>query len=429
MPDRAGAAARPIKKYGNAHGIELLAPAGDLEKLKFAIEYGADAVYFGGHVGSLRAAAGNLSASEIYEGVGFAHQRGRRAYLALNIYAHDSELDAIEAFLGEIKAAGIDGFIVSEPGVMALVREAIPDARLHLSTQASLTNARAARFWHSAGISRVVLAREMSLYEIRGLASGAPEGLEIEAFAHGAMCIAYSGRCLMSAAMTGRSANSGECAHPCRYKYSIVEEKRPGEYFPLEQDLYGSYILNSKDLCMIRHIPEMAAAGISSIKIEGRMKSAYYVAAVTRAYRAALDMWHADPGSYAFDEGWLSELMKASHREFTTGFYFGQAGPSAQASAAGGYIQEYDFVGIVKGYDSAAKVALVEQRNKFSLGEELEAFGPPAGAFTFRVEGMRDAEGAAISSAPHPQQLVYIKMDAPVNENYILRRHKLQNAV
>ncbi|MDR1135527.1 MAG: U32 family peptidase [Clostridiales Family XIII bacterium] len=416
-------------QFNKSRKIELLSPAGNLEKLKFALEYGADAVYFGGKTGSLRAAAGNLSLSEIYEGAEFAHDMKRRVYLALNIYAHDSDFAEIETFLGEVRLAGIDGFIVSDPGVLTLIRELIPDAHIHLSTQASLTNSRAVGFWKSFGVNRVVLAREMSIDEIKKLNADMPEGLEIEAFAHGAMCVAYSGRCLLSAVMTGRNANSGECAHPCRYKYSLVEEKRQGEYFPIEEDRYGSYVLSSKDLCMIEHIPEMAAAGIKSIKIEGRMKSAYYVAVVTRAYRAALDMWHKDPEKYAFRDEWLSELKKVSHREFTTGFYFGKVMSAGQEAAStqvtsGGYITSYDFVGVVRGYDSGNALALVEQRNKIFKGDVVEVFGPGSDVFSVRIEEMRDHRGDEIDSAPHAQQLIYIKMGVPVKENFILRRHK-----
>jgi putative protease len=271
--------------------MELLAPAGDLEKLRFAIEYGADAVYFGGEIGSLRAGAGNLSVQEIFEGIEYAHQRGKKAYLAVNIYAHREDLTSLAVFLERIKGAGADAYIVSDPGVISMIKEIIPGASLHLSTQASTTNAPAAKFWKQAGISRIIAAREMSLIEIRNMTDEAE--IDVELFAHGAMCVSYSGRCLLSAVMTGREANRGECAHPCRYKYSIMEEKRPGEFFPIEEDDMGTYIMNSKDLCLIRYIPELAGSRAVSIKIEGRMKSLYYVSVVVKAYRQALDAYYS----------------------------------------------------------------------------------------------------------------------------------------
>jgi putative protease len=405
--------------------MELLAPAGDLEKLRYAIEYGADAVYFGGEIGSLRAGAGNLTIPEIYEGIKYAHDRNKKAYLTLNIYAHAADMEPLTAFLREVREAKADGYIISDPGVIYLVKSLMPEAVIHLSTQASMTNALAARFWRDAGVRRLVVARELSLAEIKILSEESPE-MEIEAFVHGALCISYSGRCLLSAVMTGRDANRGECAHPCRYNYALMEEKRPGEYFPVEEDDRGTYIMNSKDLCMIAHIPELAAAGIGSLKIEGRMKSLYYVAATVKAYRQALDSYYGNcPLDKCGDaDVWLEELSKASHRPYTTGFYFGKPDGSTQSVERSGYITSYSFIGVVKSYDPLRGVALIEQRNKMSVGETIEIFGPDMDSFVQTIEEIRDEEGQLISSAPHAQQLIQMPMKHPVKENYILRRRQ-----
>jgi putative protease len=426
--------------------MELLAPAGDLEKLRFALDYGADAVYFGGEVGSLRAGAGNLSAADVHEGVSYAHALGKKAYMAANIYAHEDDFGPLRGFLAEVGGAGIDGYIVSDPGVLALVRETVPDAAIHLSTQASATNAAAAAFWRDAGVSRIIAARELSLPEIGRMAEAVPE-VEIEAFAHGAMCVSYSGRCLLSAVMTGRDANRGACAHPCRYGYALVEEKRPGEYFPVEQDVRGTYILNSKDLCMIGHIGRMAAAGIRSLKIEGRMKSLYYVAVVVKAYRQAIDAFYAarpedavlrpaPSGATGASEGagagmgaggrgleaWMRELRSVSHRHFTTGFYLGRPEGEGQSQERGGYSRTHDFVGVVKEYRPESGTALVEQRNKFSRGERVEIFGPEGEGFEQTLGRMWDEEGAPVESAPHPRQRVVVEVAEPVGRGYLLRR-------
>ena len=405
--------------------FELLAPAGDLEKLKTAVIYGADAVYFGGEMFSLRAGAGNLTIEEMKEGIAFAHERGKRCYLTLNIFAHNEDIEPLTAYLEEIAPIGIDAFLVSDPGVLDLLREKIPDAEVHLSTQANMTNYRTASFWYKMGVKRLVLARELTFPEIRQIRDKLPEEMELEAFVHGAMCISYSGRCLLSNFMIERDANRGMCAHPCRWKYSLVEEKRPGEYYPVEEDDRGTYILNSRDLCMIEHIPEIVESGIMSAKIEGRMKSVFYVATIVHAYRQAIDAYFADPEGYRFQPEWMSELKKVSHREFTTGFYFNQPTNRDQNYQTSAYTREYSFVGLVKGYDSETGFALVEQRNKMSVGEEIEIFGPDIDFFIQEVSEMYDAEtGEQLESAPHPQQLLKMKMACPVKENYILRKKK-----
>ena len=406
--------------------MELLAPAGDLEKLKIAIDYGADAVYFGGEAFGLRAGAGNFTKEEIREGAKYAHERGKRIYMTVNIFAHNEDIRLLPDFLRGIADLEIDAFLVSDPGVIAVFREILPDAVLHLSTQANTTNYMTAKFWYDMGISRIVAAREMSFEELREFRREIPEDMEIEAFVHGAMCISYSGRCLMSNFMTVRDANRGACAHPCRWNYSLMEEKRPGEYFPVEEDQRGTYVFNSKDLCMIGHIPEMVEAGIASATIEGRMKTIFYAATVVRVYREAIDRYYADPASYRFRPEWLEELSKVSNRHFTTGFFLGRPDESAQNYESSAYIRKYDFIGIVRSYDGETGSALIEQRNHFRVGDEIEIFGPgSASFFTQTVEELFDAEsGKPVEVAPHAQQMLRMKVRFPVGASYMLRRKR-----
>lgn len=406
--------------------IELLAPAGDLEKLKTAVDYGADAVYFGGELFSLRAGAGNLSVSEMEEGIAYAHAKGVRCYLAMNIFAHNEDILPLEDYLIKIKALDIDAFIVSDPGILVLIKEAIPDAEIHISTQANMTNYKTAQFWQKQGVKRIVLARELTFEEINSLRKELPPEMELEAFVQGAMCISYSGRCLLSNFMIERDANRGQCAHPCRWKYALVEEQRPGEYYPIEEDERGTYILNSRDLCMIEHIPELVQAGITSAKIEGRMKSSFYVATIVSAYRKAIDAYYDDPEHYVFREEWMEELKKVSHREFTTGFYFDQPTNKDQNYQTSAYTRNYTFIGVVKSYDPHTKMAVVEQRNKMTVGEEIEIFGPYTDSFTQKLTVLLDEEGNPIESAPHPQQILQIRMEQPVAENFMLRKRKEQ---
>ena len=406
--------------------MELLAPAGDLEKLKIAIDYGADAVYFGGEAFGLRAGAGNFTKEEIREGAKYAHERGKKIYMTVNIFAHNEDIRLLPDFLRGIADLEIDAFLVSDPGVIAVFREILPDAVLHLSTQANTTNYMTAKFWYDMGISRIVAAREMSFEELREFRREIPEDMEIEAFVHGAMCISYSGRCLMSNFLTVRDANRGACAHPCRWNYSLMEEKRPGEYFPVEEDQRGTYVFNSKDLCMIGHIPEMVEAGIASAKIEGRMKTIFYAATVVRVYREAIDRYYADPASYRFRPEWLEELSKVSNRHFTTGFFLGRPDESAQNYESSAYIRKYDFIGIVRSYDGETGSALIEQRNHFRVGDEIEIFGPgSASFFTQTVEELFDAEsGKPVEVAPHAQQMLRMKVRFPVGASYMLRRKR-----
>lgn len=404
--------------------IELLAPAGDLEKLKTAVDYGADAVYFGGELFSLRAGAGNLNIADMKEGIAYAHERDARCYLALNIFAHNDDILPLEDYLIKIKALDIDAFIVSDPGIILMIREILPDAEIHLSTQANMTNYKTAAFWQQQGVKRIVLARELTFREIRELREKMPQEMEFEAFVQGAMCISYSGRCLLSNFMIERDANRGQCAHPCRWKYALVEEQRPGEYYPVEEDERGTYILNSRDLCMIEHIPELIEAGIASAKIEGRMKSSFYVATIVGAYRRAIDAYYEDPEHYTFQESWMRELKKVSHREFTTGFYFNQPTNKDQNYQTSAYTREYSFIGVVKNYDPVTKMAVVEQRNKMTVGEEIEVFGPYTDYFSQKLKVLLDEEGNPLESAPHPQQILQIKMERPVAKNFMLRKRK-----
>ena len=404
--------------------IELLAPAGDLEKLKIAVEYGADAVYFGGEMFSLRAGAGNLTIPEIEEGVEYAHSKGAKCHMAMNIFAHNEDIEPLRRYLESIRHIPIDAFIVSDPGVITVLKDVIPDAELHISTQANMTNYVTANFWYNMGVKRLVLARELTLGEIREIRQRIPENMDLESFVHGAMCISYSGRCLLSNYMIDRDANRGMCAHPCRWKYKLVEEKRPGEYYPVEEDNRGTYIINSKDLCMLEHLPDLIDAGVSSFKIEGRMKSVFYVATVVSAYRKAIDSYMADPENYSFDYSWYNEMLKASHREFTTGFYYDKPTNEDQNYQTSAYTREYSFTGKVLSYDTDSSIAVVEQRNKMSLGDTIEVFGPDIDYFEQKLTVLLDEDDNPIESAPHPQQILHIKMNKPVKPNYILRKKK-----
>ncbi|MDD2483566.1 MAG: U32 family peptidase [Eubacteriales bacterium] len=404
--------------------IELLAPAGDYEKLKMAIEYGADAVYCGASMFGLRAGAKNFSGSQLSDAVNFVHERGKKIYLALNIFAHNEDIKALEDFLDEIKNLDFDAFIVSDPGILSLIKRKRAHAVIHLSTQANTTNYSSASFWHSQGVKRIVLARELSFAEIRELRENTAEDLELEAFVHGAMCISYSGRCLLSSFMAGRDANRGECAHPCRWKYHLVEEQRPGEYHPINEDERGSYIFNSKDLCMIEHIPDLIASGLTSLKIEGRTKSIFYVATVVAVYRKAIDAYYEDPASFCFQPEWLEELEKVSHRLFSTGFYYSKTTEDSQNYETSQYVREYSFVGLVKDYDPLTGIAKIEQRNKMDIGDEIEVFGPSGTFFKQKIDKMWDEYENEISSAPHAQQQIRMHMDLPVKENYMVRKAK-----
>ena len=401
---------------------ELLIPAGSLEVLKVAVLYGADAVYLGGEAFGLRAKAKNFTLEEIREGIDFAHSHGVKVYITANILAHNGDLPGVEAYFSELRELKPDALIISDPGVFAIARRVCPEIDIHISTQANNTNYGTYRFWWELGARRVVSARELSLAEIREIRDRIPEEMEIESFIHGAMCISYSGRCLLSNFLTGRDANQGACTHPCRWKYSLVEETRPGEYFPVMENDRGTFIFNSKDLCMIEHIPEMVEAGIDSFKIEGRMKTALYVATVTRAYRLAIDAFRRDPEEYRANLAWYrEEIGKCTNREFTTGFYFGKPGPDSQIYENSTYITNSVYLGRVDAVDGEGRCRL-EQKNKFSEGEELELMKPDGRNIPVTVRGIWDMEGNPQESCPHARQIIDVDLGMAAEPFDILRR-------
>ena len=406
--------------------IELLAPAGDLEKLHAAINYGADAVYMGGKTLGLRAKAKNFDFAEIAGAVSYAHAHCAKVYITANIFAHNEDFEGIEEYLTELGNIGVDALIVSDPGIFSIVRRVLPDMDVHISTQANVTNIHSVRFWQGLGAKRVILARELSFAEIKEIHENIKlidPTFELESFVHGSMCISYSGRCLLSNYMSGKDANRGECTHPCRWKYSLVEEHRPGEFMPVFEDERGTYIFNSKDLCMAAHLPKLIDAGVSGLKIEGRMKTAYYVALVTSVYRQAIDDYFADKEKYeAKIPYYISELTKASHRDFTTGFYLGKTTAGDQVYNDGAYIRNYDFVGIVKTYDEKSGYAKIEQRNKFSTGDEIEVMKTNGEVFTHRVDKIYNENMEEIGSAPHPKQIVFLKLPEAAGPFDILRK-------
>ena len=402
--------------------IELLAPAGDLERLKIAFTYGADAVYIGGEIFGMRSAAKNFTIDEIEEGVNFAHNLGKQVFVTINIIPRNEELDQLEAYLLELSRVGVDAVIVSDPGVFTIVRQTVPNMEVHISTQASTTNSQAANFWYNQGAKRVVMAREMSFNEIKELRDNTPEDMDIEAFVHGAMCMSYSGKCVISNYTTGRDANRGACAQPCRWKYDLVKETTPGEYERVLEDVDYSFFFNSKDMCMIEYVPELIKCGITSFKIEGRMKTAYYVATTVRAYRMAIDAYYEDPENWKFNPIWLEELKKGSHRDYCTGFYFDRPDENAHNYESASYIRNYDFVGIVRDYDAENDLYIVEQRNKMFVKDKVEVIGPFKETSFANILEMYDDEGNPIESAPHARQIVKLKLDIKVDKDYMLRK-------
>lgn len=401
---------------------ELLIPAGSLDVLKTAVIYGADAVYIGGEAFGLRAKAHNFSGEEMKEGIAFAHARGVKVYVTANILAHNSDLPGVEAYFEELKDIRPDALIISDPGVFAIAKRVLPDMDIHISTQANNTNYGTYLFWHNLGATRVVSARELSLAEIREIRQHIPENMEIESFIHGAMCISYSGRCLLSNYFVGRDANRGACTHPCRWKYSIVEETRPGEYMPVYENERGTYIFNSRDLCMIEHVPEMIDAGIDSFKIEGRMKTALYVATVARTYRRAIDDYQKSPELYRSNMEWYKEeIGKCTYREFTTGFYFGKPGTDAQIYDSNTYVKNYTYLGTVEEVDAEGRCR-IEQKNKFSVGETIEVMKPDGQNVSAVVRFICDGEGNSQESAPHPKQVLWVDLGVSLQPFDILRR-------
>ena len=411
-----------IERNENMRRPELLIPASSLEVLKIAVIYGADAVYIGGEAFGLRAKAKNFSMEEIREGIAFAHAHDVKVYITANILAHNGDLDGVREYFAELREIKPDALIISDPGVYMIAKEVCPEIERHISTQANNTNYGTYRFWYEQGAKRVVSARELSLAEIKEIRANIPDDLEIETFIHGAMCISYSGRCLLSNYFTGRDANQGACTHPCRWKYAVVEEKRPGEYLPVYENERGTYIFNSKDLCMIEHIPELMESAIDSFKIEGRMKTALYVATVARTYRRAIDDYKQSPELYREHMAWYQEqISNCTYRQFTTGFFFGKPSDEAQIYDNNTYVKEYTYLGIV-GERNEEGLYRIEQRNKFSVGESIEVMKPDGANITVTVQRIVDEEGNDMESAPHPKQVLYIDLGQPLAMYDILRR-------
>lgn len=399
--------------------MELLAPAGDMEKLETALSFGADAVYLAGDRFGLRTASKNFGAGELTRAVEEAHKRGKSIHITVNIKPHEHDLTGLDDYLRFLEKLHVDGAIVSDEGVFRRACAAAPNLPIHISTQVSATNSETILFWHDLGVKRIVLAREVGLDEIRAIRKKIPREVELEAFGHGAMCISYSGRCLLSSYMANRDANRGDCAHACRWNYALVEEKRPGEFYPIEEDERGTYILNSKDLMTLPYLEEVVDAGIDSLKIEGRVKTSYYVATVVRAYRLALDAIRAGGFDAEMKRELVSEIKKASYRDFTDGFYHKKPDEDAQSYTSSGYIRNYDFIGrVISSQDGRIEV---EQRSPFAMGDVIEAFGPGKEIFTFEIEDLRNADGAT-ERAPHPKEHLTMRAPKEVGAGWFLRR-------
>ena len=403
---------------------ELLIPAGSLEVLKTAVIFGADAVYIGGEEFGLRAKAKNFSTQEMEEGIAFAHERGVRVYVTANIFAHNEDLAAAGDYFRELKKIGPDALIISDPGMFTLAKEICPEMELHISTQANNTNYGTYRFWWDLGARRVVSARELSLKEIREIRGQIPQEMEIETFVHGAMCISYSGRCLLSNYFTGRDANRGACTHPCRWNYAVVEETRPGEYLPVYENERGTFLFNSKDLCMVEHSPELVEAGIDSFKVEGRMKTALYVATVARTYRMAIDDYFDSPDRYKERIPlYREEIAKCTHRRFTTGFFYGKPDQDAQIYDENTYINEYVYLGMIEevAEDGSCRIT---QRNKFAVGDEVELMRPDGSNVPVKVLGMKTEDGENVQSCPHPQQILDLTLSETASQYDLLRAQR-----
>ena len=412
--------------------IELLVPASSLEVLKIAVIFGADAVYIGGEAFGLRAKAKNFTMEEMAEGIAFAHEHGVKVYVTANILAHNYDLDGVRTYFEELnnmKPDRPDGLIIADPAIFMIAKEVCPEIERHISTQANNTNYGTFKFWYEQGAKRVVTARELSLKEIKEIRENIPEDMDIETFIHGAMCISYSGRCLLSNYFTGRDANKGACTHPCRWKYSVMEEKRPGEYFPVYENERGTYIFNSKDLCMIEHIPDLIDAGVDSYKIEGRMKTALYVATVARTYRKAIDDYLESPEKYQENMPWyLDQISNCTYRQFTTGFFYGKPSEETQIYDNNTYQKGYTYLGIV-GQKNEEGLYRIEQRNKFSVGETIEVMKPNGENISATVLRMVDEEGKEMESCPHPMQVFYVDLGMELDEYDILRRQEEDTAI
>lgn len=401
---------------------ELLVPASSLEVLKIAVIFGADAVYIGGEAFGLRAKAKNFSKEDMREGISFAHERGVKVYVTVNILAHNNDLSGVKEYLHELKELKPDGLIIADPGIFMYAGEICPEIERHISTQANNTNYETFLFWYKLGARRVVTARELSLEEIKEIRQHIPEDLEIETFVHGAMCISYSGRCLLSSFLAGRDANRGACTHPCRWKYALMEEQRPGEYMPVFENERGTYIFNSKDLCMISHMDDLMESGIDSFKIEGRMKTALYVATVARTYRKAMDDYMESPEKYRENMSWYEDqISNCTYRQFTTGFFYGKPDENTQIYDSNTYVKEYTYLGYVEDTDERG-YAQITQRNKFSVGEQIEIMKPDGRNIAVTVNAIYDEEGRAVESAPHPQQKLFVDLGTEIDKYDLLRR-------
>lgn len=401
--------------------VELLAPAGDMERLEAAVKFGANAIFMAGDSFGLRANAKNFDREAMKKAVDYAHENGVRVHITMNIVPHDQDMIGLEEYLHFLDKIGVDALIISDPGIFSIAKE-LTNIDLHVSTQASVTNSATVNFWYNMGAKRVILARELSLEEIIEIRNNTPKDLEIEVFVHGAMCISYSGRCLLSNYMTGRDANRGDCAQACRWKYSIQEENRPGEYYPIKEDGSGTYIMNSKDLCLIYEIDKLIEAGIDSFKIEGRMKTAFYVATVIRSYRQVIDAYYEGNYNEETVQKYYNELQKASHRHYTKGFFYKKPDSEDQIYENSSYIRKYDFIGAVLEYNSQTKEAVIEQRNRFFKGEEIEIFGNSKDFYYYTIDNMRNAKGKEIDVANKPKEKIYMTIDLPLEVGDILRR-------
>lgn len=401
--------------------VELLAPAGDMERLEAAVKFGANAIFMAGDSFGLRANAKNFDREAMKKAVDYAHENGVRVHITMNIVPHDQDMIGLEEYLHFLDKIGVDALIISDPGIFSIAKE-LTNIDLHVSTQASVTNSATVNFWYNMGAKRVILARELSLEEIIEIRNNTPKDLEIEVFVHGAMCISYSGRCLLSNYMTGRDANRGDCAQACRWKYSIQEENRPGEYYPIKEDGSGTYIMNSKDLCLIDEIDKLIEAGIDSFKIEGRMKTAFYVATVIRSYRQVIDAYYEGNYNEETVQKYYNELQKASHRHYTKGFFYKKPDSEDQIYENSSYIRKYDFIGAVLEYNSQTKEAVIEQRNRFFKGEEIEIFGNSKDFYYYTIDNMSNAKGEEIDVANKPKEKIYMTIDLPLEVGDILRR-------
>lgn len=403
---------------------ELLVPASSLEVLKIAVIFGADAVYIGGEAYGLRSKAKNFSPGEMREGIAFAHERGVKVYVTVNIFAHNRDLPGVREYLKELKEMKPDALIIADPGIFSCAREICPEIDCHISTQANNTNYETWRFWYGLGVKRVVSARELTLAEIREIREKIPEDMEIETFIHGAMCISYSGRCLLSNYLAGRDANQGSCTHPCRWKYAVVEETRPGEYLPVFENERGTFLFNSRDLCMVEHMDDLLESGIDSLKIEGRMKNALYVATVARTYRKAIDDCLENPKKYRANRKWYREqISTCTYRRFSTGFFYGRADQNTQIYDDSTYIKEYTYLGYAEETDERGR-ARITQRNKFSVGESVEIMKPDGRNLSAMVRGIWDMDGTPVESAPHAQQKLWVELDERAEAYDLLRRNE-----